>query len=89
MSSRSATREHDPVDAAAPHATAARHTVVVNGQRTATSAATLAALLIEAGHGGAKVATALNGEFVAERARAQTRLADGDQVEIVAPRQGG
>ena len=68
---------------------ASRHAVVVNGQPASTSAATLAALLLEAGYGGAKVATALNGAFVAERARAQTRLQDGDQIEIVAPRQGG
>jgi sulfur carrier protein len=35
------------------------------------------------------VATALNGHFVAARARETTRLAHGDKIEIVAPRQGG
>ena len=50
---------------------------------------TLADLLAEAGFGGLKVATAVNGDFVPERARAATTLADGDRVEVVAPRQGG
>jgi thiamine biosynthesis protein ThiS len=31
----------------------------------------------------------LNGHFVAARARETTPLAEGDRVEIVAPRQGG
>ena len=39
--------------------------------------------------GEAKVATALNGEFVPARARAATPLKEGDRIEIVAPRQGG
>ena len=37
----------------------------------------------------AKVATALNGEFVPARAREATPVKDGDRIEIVAPRQGG
>ena len=37
----------------------------------------------------AKVATALNGEFVPARVREAIRLKDGDRIEIVAPRQGG
>ena len=52
-------------------------------------AANLAELIAELGYGDAKVATALNGEFVPERARAGTRLAPDDRIEIVAPRQGG
>lgn len=61
----------------------------VNGEARETLAATLADLIAEAGYGDAKVATALNGEFVPAKARAGTRLAAGDHVEIVAPRQGG
>lgn len=61
----------------------------VNGEPRQSRAATLAELIEEAGHTGARVATALNGEFVPARARATTSLKSGDHVEIVAPRQGG
>lgn len=63
--------------------------IVVNGEARETTAATLAVLLDEVGYGGQKVATALNGDFVPERARAETRLTADDEVEVVAPRQGG
>ncbi len=63
--------------------------IVVNGEAREARASTLAELLAEFGYGGQKVATAVNGEFVAERARGETRLSPGDQIEIVAPRQGG
>ncbi len=63
--------------------------LVVNGQTMPTTAATLAALIDELGYGGQKVATALNGEFIPARARAETRLQADDRIEIVAPRQGG
>jgi len=67
----------------------ARVRIVVNGEAVATAARTLAELLSEAGHGRARVATALNGEFVPESRRGATPLAEGDRVEIVSPRQGG
>lgn len=63
--------------------------VRLNGERITTGTLTLAALLDEQGYAGRKVATARNGEFVPERLRADTRLADGDEVEVVSPRQGG
>ncbi len=63
--------------------------MIVNGEAMTTTAATLDGLVIEVGHGGSKVATAVNGSFVAERRRADTALADGDRIEIVSPRQGG
>ena len=63
-----------------------RLTLVLNGERREVRARTLADLLAEAGFGGLKVATAVNGDFVPERARAATDLADGDRVEVVAPR---
>lgn len=63
--------------------------VVVNGDGCRTTAATLDRLLAELGYAGRKVATARNGEFVAEAARATTFLMAGDRIEIVAPRQGG
>ena len=66
-----------------------RITVRVNGEATETGAATLAELVAELGHAEGAVATAVNGEFVARGARAETKLAPGDMIEIVATRQGG
>ncbi|MBC7132549.1 MAG: sulfur carrier protein ThiS [Roseovarius sp.] len=63
--------------------------ITVNGAVRETQARTLAALLEELGHGGAKVATALNEGFVPAGMRVETPLHDGDRVEIVTPRQGG
>ena len=63
--------------------------IIVNGAELELDVATLAAALKALDYGDAVVATALNGHFVAARARAATQLADGDRIEIVAPRQGG
>lgn len=63
--------------------------VHVNGAVCDVRAGTLGALLLELGYGERRIATAVNGEFVPERARVETRLAPGDHIEIVAPRQGG
>lgn len=52
-------------------------------------AATLAGALEALGYGGRKIATAVNGRFVAAPARPVTPLSDGDRVEVVAPMQGG
>lgn len=64
-------------------------TIIVNGEALATSAVTLAALIVEQGLEGTRVATARNGDFVPERVRAQTVIEDGDRIEIVSPRHGG
>jgi sulfur carrier protein len=63
--------------------------LVVNGEPQEVPAATLADALQSLDLAEAKVATALNGEFVPVRARAATLVKDGDRIEIVAPRQGG
>jgi len=63
--------------------------LVVNGVAQEVAADTLAVALDKLDYGEAKVATALNGEFVPARRRDETRLSDGDRIEIVAPRQGG
>ena len=63
--------------------------VLVNGEARQVGAATLAALLEHLGYGGQKVATALNGDFIAARLRGETPLRTGDEIEIVAARQGG
>ncbi|MGD1039116.1 MAG: sulfur carrier protein ThiS [Roseiarcus sp.] len=63
--------------------------LVVNGVERDVAAATLEAALQTLDYADAVVATALNGEFVPARARAATKLKDGDRIEIVSPRQGG
>jgi sulfur carrier protein len=66
-----------------------RKAVTVNGELCEIAAANLAEALAALDYADAVVATALNGEFVPKRKRAETPLADGDRIEIVAPRQGG
>ena len=64
--------------------------IILNGAAREVSAqADIAAALLELGFGDAVVATALNGEFVAAGMRVGTRLAPGDQLEVLAPMQGG
>jgi len=63
--------------------------VVVNGEKRDIDATTLAGALRALEYGEAKVATALNGEFVPARSREATPVKDGDRIEILAPKQGG
>lgn len=63
--------------------------VIVNGEATETRAATLEGLCAAMGYTDAKVATALNGDFVPATARDQAKISENDSIEIVAPRQGG
>jgi len=63
--------------------------ITLNGTRQETGAETLAALLDEMGYTDARVATAVNEDFVPAANRDTHRLADGDRIEIVTPRQGG
>ncbi|MCR8826589.1 sulfur carrier protein ThiS [Pseudosulfitobacter koreensis] len=63
--------------------------IEINGIPTEVRADTLAGVLDELGHGGAKVATAVNESFVPASARGATAIAPGDRIEIVTPRQGG
>ncbi|AFC85935.1 sulfur carrier protein ThiS [Frateuria aurantia] len=62
--------------------------IEVNGQAH-DWAADLASLLEQMGLSDAHVATALNGEFVPAQRRETTALKAGDQVEVLAPMQGG
>jgi sulfur carrier protein len=64
-------------------------TLIVNGEPREIAAASLAEALQALDYGEAKVATALNGEFVPARVRAATPVKEGDRIEILAPRQGG
>jgi sulfur carrier protein len=63
--------------------------ITLNGTSQQTGAETLADLLNEMGYADARVATAVNEEFVPAASRTEHRLNDGDRVEIVTPRQGG
>lgn len=63
--------------------------VFLNGIAHEIEAETLADALNFLNYAGAVIATALNGNFVPVSAREDTRLSDGDQIEVVAPMQGG
>jgi sulfur carrier protein len=63
--------------------------VSLNGTAHELEAETLADALNVLGYGEAVIATALNGRFVPVAARACTPLTDGDEIEVVAPMQGG
>jgi sulfur carrier protein len=63
--------------------------IVVNGETRDVEATTLSSALEALDFADAKVATALNGEFVPARAREATAVKEGDRIEILAPRQGG
>lgn len=62
---------------------------LLNGEPKNTDKTALLDILQEFGFGEAKVATALNGDFVPAPLRSSTILADGDQLEVLAPMQGG
>ena len=61
----------------------------VNGEARELTGPTLADALTELGWAEARVATALNGDFVPKAARGETALKDGDRLEVLAPMQGG
>jgi sulfur carrier protein len=63
--------------------------ILLNGERITIDAHNLDELCAKLGFAGAKVATAINGRFVAAAARERTQLSEADEIEIVAPRQGG
>jgi sulfur carrier protein len=63
--------------------------IFVNGDQHEIEPETLALALNRLGYGAKKIATAVNGRFVAAAARPTLRLADGDKIEVVAPMQGG
>jgi sulfur carrier protein len=63
--------------------------ILVNGASREVRAADLSAALEELGYGGAVIATAVNGEFVPAAERGAARLAEDDELEVLAPMQGG
>lgn len=63
--------------------------ITLNGAPHEVRATRLSDVLVELGLADARVATAVNGDFVAAPARAGVELAEGDRLEVVAPQQGG
>lgn len=63
--------------------------VRVNGETTESEQADLAGLLRELGYSGDTFAVAVNGDFVPRARYTQTRLRDGDSLDVVAPVVGG
>jgi sulfur carrier protein len=63
--------------------------ILVNGNWREVSAERVAGALEELGYRYAVVATAVNGEFVPVTARSEKSLSEGDQLEVLAPMQGG
>jgi sulfur carrier protein len=63
--------------------------IVLNGEPASTEARNLAELCRKLGLADAKIATAVNGNFVPAQERARMPLSEADEIEIVAPRQGG
>ena len=63
--------------------------ISINGLQTYVTVQSLEAVLLETGYGDTHVATAVNGSFVPVEQRKKYEIEAGDQVEVVAPQQGG
>jgi sulfur carrier protein len=63
--------------------------VIVNGEHKEIAAASVDALLSELEYEGTHFAIALNFDVLPRSAWAQTSLKNGDEIEIITPRQGG
>ena len=64
--------------------------ITINGQKKKFAAEIdIASVLKEEGYDGKLLAVARNGEFVPRVAYANTNLEEGDELEILAPMQGG
>ncbi|MDE0590592.1 sulfur carrier protein ThiS [Halocynthiibacter sp. C4] len=64
-------------------------TILINGEATPFDGATLADALNANGYADTVVATAVNGTFVPAEARSDFAIKAGDQIEVLAPMQGG
>ena len=63
--------------------------IIINGENIEVQATALDQLLVELGYVNSRVATAVNGVFVAQGRRADCILSEADRLEVVTPRQGG
>lgn len=63
--------------------------ITLNGEIRELDGPSVQDALAQIGLSEARVATALNGDFLPAASRAGTTLKDGDALEVVAPMQGG
>ena len=63
--------------------------VIINGEQREIAASRVDALLSELEYEGTHFAIALNYDVLPRSQWAQTQLKNGDQIEIITPRQGG
>ncbi|QDH16141.1 sulfur carrier protein ThiS [Swingsia samuiensis] len=63
--------------------------IIVNNEPHIVQTNTLAEIIHELGYGTARIATALNGDFVPASQRKHKIVEEGGVVEILAPMQGG
>ncbi|MBK0328905.1 sulfur carrier protein ThiS [Rhodobacteraceae bacterium F11138] len=63
--------------------------IIVNAEPREVASAILSEALDELGFSNPAVATALNGNFVPRQNRQDTRMNEGDRLEVLAPMQGG
>ena len=63
--------------------------LIVNGERQEVGATRIPALLDELGYEGGFFAVAVNHEVVRRKTWPDRELTEGDEVEILTPRQGG
>lgn len=61
----------------------------LNGETVITQHRDLATLVAALGHDADKVATAVDGFFVARQARAETALKENCSIDVLAPMEGG
>ncbi len=64
-------------------------TIVVNGEKTETSCATLGELLDRLNYDANAVATAIDGAFIPRQQRHTVPLTENIKIEVVSPMQGG
>ena len=63
--------------------------ISINGVPKSITSKNLETILNELGYGDMRVATAVNGNFVSVERRVEFQIEEGDQLEVVTPRQGG
>ena len=63
--------------------------VTVNGEPREIASASVEALLGELDYAGTHFAIAINYDVLPKSKWAETRLSNGDEIEIITPRQGG
>lgn len=63
--------------------------ISINGEPISTSAETLTILLEQNGFANTTIATAVNSTFIPQDQRETHLLKEGDQIEVLAPMQGG